>query len=89
MAAFFKKGQIRMLNLNVQDEVSQLKAVILGTAKSNGPTPKPEEAYDPKSLEHIKAGTYPLEKDMIPEMEAFKTLSREKISFITYCGIRI
>ncbi len=61
-----------MLNLNVQDEVSQLKAVILGTAVSNGPTPKPEEAYDPKSLEHIKAGTYPLEKDMIPEMDAFQ-----------------
>jgi N-dimethylarginine dimethylaminohydrolase len=30
-----------------------------------------EEAYDPKSLEHILAGTYPLEKDMVNEMEAF------------------
>ena len=43
-----------MLHLNVVDEVSPLKAVVLGTAQSNGPIPKPEEAYDPKSLEHIQ-----------------------------------
>ena len=58
------------LNLNIKDETSRLRAVVLGTAKSNGPTPKIEEAYDPKSLEHIKAGTYPVEKDMVKEMEA-------------------
>ncbi len=60
-----------MLSLNVKNETSRLKAVVLGTAISNGPTPKVEEAYDPKSLEHILAGTYPLEKDMTLEMEAF------------------
>lgn len=60
-----------MLHLNIKDEVSKLKAVVLGTAKSCGPTPKPEEAYDPKSLEHILAGTYPKEEDMIQEMDAF------------------
>ena len=59
-----------MLKLNVKNETSRLRAVVLGTAVSNGPTPKPEEAYDPKSLEHILAGTYPLEKDMVTEMEA-------------------
>jgi N-dimethylarginine dimethylaminohydrolase len=59
-----------MIKLNVPDETSRLRAVVLGTAKSNGPTPKLEDAYDPKSIEHIKAGTYPLEKDMISEMEA-------------------
>jgi len=59
-----------MIKLNVQDETSRLRAVVLGTAKSNGPTPKLEDAYDPKSIENIKAGTYPLEKDMITEMEA-------------------
>jgi N-dimethylarginine dimethylaminohydrolase len=47
-----------------------LRAVVLGTAKSNGPIPTIEEAYDPKSVEHIKAGTYPKEEDMIKEMEA-------------------
>lgn len=60
-----------MLYLNVNDEISRLKAVVLGTAKSCGPTPKPEEAYDPKSLEYILAGTYPKEEDMIREMDAF------------------
>lgn len=60
-----------MLPLHITNETSRLKAVVLGTAFSNGPTPKVEEAYDPKSLEHILAGTYPLEADMIKEMEAF------------------
>lgn len=60
-----------MLNLNVKDETSRLRAVVLGTAVSNGPTPTVEEAYDPKSLEHINAGTYPVETDMVKEMEAF------------------
>lgn len=63
-----------MLKLNVKNETNRLRAVILGTAQSNGATPTIEEAYDPKSLEHIKAGTYPLEKDMIPEMDAFKNI---------------
>ncbi len=59
-----------MLKLNVKNETSRLRAVVLGTAVSNGPTPKLEEAYDPKSLMHIKAGTYPIEADMVKEMEA-------------------
>jgi N-dimethylarginine dimethylaminohydrolase len=44
--------------------------VILGTAESNGPTPKVEDCYDPKSRQHVLAGTYPKEEDMILEMEA-------------------
>ncbi|MBA6153752.1 dimethylarginine dimethylaminohydrolase family protein [Gelidibacter maritimus] len=59
-----------MLKLNIKNETSRLRAVVLGTAINNGPTPKAEDAYDPKSLEHIKAGTYPLEADMVREMEA-------------------
>lgn len=60
-----------MLKLRVTNETDRLKAVILGTALSNGATPTLEEAYDPKSAEHIKAGTYPIEKDMVAEMDAF------------------
>lgn len=59
-----------MLKLNIQNEISKLKAVVLGTAESNGPTPKVEECYDPKSIEHVIAGTYPSEADMILEMDA-------------------
>ena len=60
-----------MLELNVKNETSRLRAVVLGSAINNGATPAAEEAYDPKSLEHILAGTYPVEADMIQEMEAF------------------
>lgn len=66
-----------MLSLNINDETSRLKAVVLGTAESCGPIPLPEEAYDPKSLEHILAGTYPKEKDMIREMDAFSTVLKK------------
>ncbi|TDE51325.1 dimethylarginine dimethylaminohydrolase family protein [Flavobacterium sp. GT3P67] len=66
-----------MLELNVKNETSRLRAVVLGSAVNNGPTPKAEEAYDPKSLEHILAGTYPLEQDMVNEMEAFNTVLKK------------
>tara|TARA_R110000796_G_scaffold67449_3_gene154709 strand:+ start:23739 stop:24650 length:912 start_codon:yes stop_codon:yes gene_type:complete len=66
-----------MLQLNIKDETSTLKAVILGTAESCGPIPKPEEAYDPKSLEHILAGTYPIEKDMVLELDAFEKVLKK------------
>ncbi|WP_299335957.1 dimethylarginine dimethylaminohydrolase family protein [uncultured Psychroserpens sp.] len=58
------------MKLNIQNETSRLRAVVLGIAESCGPTPTVEQAYDPKSIEHIKAGTYPKETDMIKEMEA-------------------
>ena len=56
--------------MHINNETSRLRAVVLGTAESNGPIPTMEEAYDPKSKEHIKAGTYPKEEDMVKEMEA-------------------
>ncbi|WP_203258116.1 dimethylarginine dimethylaminohydrolase family protein [Hyunsoonleella ulvae] len=59
-----------MLKLNIQNETSRLRKVVLGTAESNGPIPKIEDCYDPKSIEHIKAGTYPKETDMLDEMAA-------------------
>ncbi|WP_339661157.1 arginine deiminase-related protein [uncultured Polaribacter sp.] len=59
-----------MLQLNIKNETSRLRAVVLGTAKSNGPAPSVEDCYDPKSLLHVLEGTYPKEEDMILEMEA-------------------
>lgn len=72
-----------MLELNVKNETARLRKVILGLANSNGPTPSVDEAYDPKSLEHIVAGTYPLEKDMIVEMDAFNAVF-EKYNVTVY-----
>jgi len=59
-----------MLKINIQNETSTLLAVILGNATSNGPTPKIEDCYDPKSKQHVLAGTYPKDEDMVVEMEA-------------------
>ena len=59
-----------MLKLNITNETSRLRAVVLGTAKNNGPVPKVEDCYDPKSVLHVVAGTYPKEEDMVSEMEA-------------------
>lgn len=59
-----------MILPNIKNETSRLRAVVLGTAESVGPIPSLDDAYDPKSAEHIKAGTYPKEENMIPEMEA-------------------
>ncbi|SDB66875.1 N-Dimethylarginine dimethylaminohydrolase [Flavobacteriaceae bacterium MAR_2010_188] len=59
-----------MLKLNITNETSRLRAVVLGTAESVGPIPTLEEAYDPKSIEHILAGTYPEEENMVKELTA-------------------
>ena len=59
-----------MLQLNITNETSRLRAVVLGTAESVGPIPTLEEAYDPKSIENIIAGTYPTEEQMVIELDA-------------------
>jgi N-dimethylarginine dimethylaminohydrolase len=69
--------------LNIKNETSRLKVVILGSAISNGPTPSIAEAYDPKSLEHILAGTYPEEFNMVMEMHCF-TQVLEKYGVTVY-----
>lgn len=63
-----------MIDIFVNDETSPLKAVILGAARRIGRTPHFEEAYDPKSKEHIIAGTYPKEADMVAEIKAFSNV---------------
>ena len=61
-----------MLKLNVNNETSKLLAVVLGTAKSNGPAPKLEDCYDPKSRENVLANTYPTEIDMVDELNQLR-----------------
>ncbi len=72
-----------MIKLNINNEVSRLRKVVLGIANSNGPTPKLEDAYDPKSAIHIAAGTYPIEEDMVAEMDAVAAIF-EKYDVIVY-----
>ena len=66
-----------MIKLNITNETSRLRSVVLGTAVDNGPIPQISQAYDPKSIVHIKAGTYPKEEDMIAEMEAVSAVLKK------------
>ncbi len=66
-----------MLKPHVTNEFSKLKEVVLGIAKTPGKTPALEDTYDPKSKEHIKAGTYPEEADMVEEMAAVEKVLKK------------
>ena len=66
-----------MLKLNIKNETSRLRSVILGIAESNGPIPKVEDCYDPKSMENVLAGTYPNEEDMIFEMDTLSDVFKK------------
>ncbi|MFM1807669.1 MAG: hypothetical protein RLZZ242_394 [Bacteroidota bacterium] len=62
------------MRLHLTDETSRLRAVILGTAEQNGPSPTIEQAYDPKSRLHIAQNSYPLEQDMRNELSEFESV---------------
>lgn len=66
-----------MIDLLVKDETSRLEAVVLGIAESTGGTPSLDEAYDPKSKEHILAGTFPKDEDLLPELAAFEAVLKK------------
>ena len=59
-----------MIRINITNETAELKAVVIGIADDFGGTPKLGECYDPKSKEHVIAGTYPKNDDCILEMNA-------------------
>ena len=60
-----------MFTLNIQNETGELESVVLGIAKSFGGTPALEDCFDPKSKEHVKAGTFPNERNLISAMNSF------------------
>lgn len=66
-----------MIALNIQNETGQLEAVVLGIADSFGGTPRLEDCYDPKSREHIKAGTFPKQEALISEMNSFHLILKK------------
>ena len=43
-----------MIKVNIENEYSRLKIVILGIASNLGDPPTESDAYDPRSLYHIK-----------------------------------
>ena len=63
-----------MLKLNVHNETRELAVVVLGIANDFGGTPNLEDCYDPKSKEHVMSGTFPLQSDVIKEMNEFSEI---------------
>ncbi|MBT6815141.1 MAG: amidinotransferase [Flavobacteriales bacterium] len=66
-----------MIELNIHNESSELEIVILGLPDSFGDTPKLEKCYDPKSKEHVIAGTFPLQVDVTKEISEFLSVLRK------------
>ena len=62
------------MKLRVVNEWDVLDTVIVGTAASMGGTPTVDESYDPKSKEHILAGTFPREADCQRELDGLASL---------------
>ena len=60
-----------MIKINIQNEYSPLKTVILGIAENPGPQPLEKDVYDPGSLFHIQNNSYPIEKDLLNEVDYF------------------
>ena len=62
------------MKLHVVNEWDALGTVVVGTASSMGGTPTIAESYDPKSKEHILAGTFPTEADCQRELDDLASL---------------
>ncbi len=58
-----------MIQPSVKNETAQLNTLVLGIAADFGGTPVLEEIYDPKSKEHLLAGTFPLQEAVSSEMK--------------------
>lgn len=77
------------MKLNLYDEISTLKSVILGNAYTLGNKPKINQTYDPSSIIHLKKGTYPSKKDLINELELYKkTLENNEIEVLSLDNVK-
>ena len=65
------------MQIQVNNEYSRLQSVIVGIANNSGGQPHVDDAYDPKTKEFIRKGIYPLERHMIPEMDAFTAVLKQ------------
>ena len=68
---FLLKILIKM-QLNIINETSKLKAVVLGQPGSIGAVPTLEQCYDAKTYESVLRKQYPTEESIYKEMSAFE-----------------
>ena len=59
-----------MLKIKIENETSRLLTVVVGIANDFGGTPDVDLCYDPKSKNHVLAGTFPIQEDVLKEMNA-------------------
>ena len=60
------------MQLNVKNETSTLRAVVLGQRGSLGSVPSLDKSFDAKSFESVSLGIYPTEEAVYKEMSAFE-----------------
>jgi len=65
------------MKLNVHNETSRLREVILGIPDSPGPVPTLDEVYDSKSYESVQKGIYPSDEAIAKEMNAFEAILKK------------
>jgi len=57
-----------MIQPSVKNETSTLRTLVLGIANEFGGTPGLDEVFDPKSREHVLAGSFPTQTNVLREM---------------------
>ena len=65
------------MKLTIQNETARLKTVVLGRPESIGAAPTLAETYDAKSYHAVENNIYPVEKDIIREMNAFEAVLKK------------
>ena len=55
------------MQLNIKNETSALRAVVLGQPGSIGPVPTIDRVFDAKSYESVNLGVYPTEEAIYKE----------------------
>ena len=65
-----------MIKININNETSQLKSVVLGISEDFGGLPDLDQCYDPKSREHVLKGTFPNQSMVTHQMNQLLNILR-------------
>lgn len=78
-----------MINLQIRDENSKLKSVVVGLGTDPGPVPTLRQAYDAKTYHTLVEGIYPTDEALEREVENFaQVLIKEGVEVYRPKGIK-